>query len=109
MNSFDDIIDSLLLSYNTSILNETRMSLRESLYEEAKKCLESSDTCNNRKTLMRLINNYRLANKPIADFIKGPVSITLHWNPSMKLLIYIYLENFTHQKQIVHQKMYQCL
>jgi hypothetical protein len=95
MNSFDDIIDSLLLSYNTSILNETRISLRESLYEEAKKCLESSDTCNNRKTLMRLINNHRLANKPIADFIKGPVSITLHWNPSMKLLIYIFGEFHT--------------
>jgi hypothetical protein len=95
MNSFDDIIDSLVLSYNTSILNETRISLRESLYEEAKKCLESSDTCNNRKTLMRLINNHRLANKPIADFIKGPVSITLHWNPSMKLLIYIFGEFHT--------------
>jgi len=95
MNSFDDIIDSLVLSYNTSILNETRISLRESLYEEAKKCLESSDTCNNKKTLMRLINNHRLANKPIANFIKGPVSITLHWNPSMKLLIYIFGEFHT--------------
>ena len=95
MTSFDDIIESLLLSYNTSILNETRISLRESLYEEAKRCVESSDNCKNKKTLMRLINNHRLANKPIADFIKGPLSITLHWNPSMKLLIYIFGEFHT--------------
>ena len=95
MTTFDDIIDSLLLSYNTSILNETRISLRESLYEEAKKCLESSDTCNNRKTLMRLINNHQLGNKPVTDFIKGPLSITLHWNPTMKLLIYIFGEFHT--------------
>jgi hypothetical protein len=95
MNTFDDIIDSLALSYNTSILNETRISLRESLYEEAKKCLESLDICNNRKTLMRLINNHQLRKKPVIDFIKGPLSITLHWNPSMKLLIYIFGEFHT--------------
>ena len=98
MTSIDEIISSLLISYNTSVLKELPTELRKALYEEAKKCLEKSDAtenpvrCNERKTLMRLINNHRLNNKPVSDLIKGPFSVTLHWNSDLKLMIYIFGE-----------------
>lgn len=95
MNSVDEIISYLLISYNTSVLKDLPTDLREALYEEAKKCLENPDNsvrCNELKTLMILINNHRLGNKPVSDFIKGPFSVTLHWNSDLKLMIYIFGE-----------------
>jgi len=98
MTSIDDIINSLILSYNTSDIKKLPEDLREALYQEAKKCLEKSETadnpdrCNERKTLMRLINNNQLNKKPVSDLIKGPLSITLHWNSDMKMMIYIFGE-----------------
>lgn len=98
MTSIDDIINSLILSYNTSDIKKLPEDLREALYEEAKKCLEKSESadnpkrCNERKTLMRLINNNQLNKKPVSDLIKGPLSITLHWNSDMKMMIYIFGE-----------------
>jgi len=98
MTSVDDIISSMLDSYNTSNLTDLPVELREALYEEAKKCLANPDTsdnptrCNERKTLMRLIHNHELNKKPVSDLIKGPVSITLHWNSDLKLMIYIFGE-----------------
>jgi len=98
MTRFDDIISSMLDSYNTSNLTDLPVDLREALYEEAKKCLANPDTsdnptrCNERKTLMRLIHNHQLNKKPVSDFIKGPVSVSLHWNSDLKLMIYIFGE-----------------
>lgn len=98
MSSIDEIISSLLISYNTSVLKELPTELRDALYEEAKRCLANTETadnpvrCNERKTLMHLINNHRLDNKPQSDFIKGPLSLTLHWNSNMKWMIYIFGE-----------------
>jgi hypothetical protein len=98
MTSVDDIINSLILSYNTSDIKKLPEDLREALYEEAKKCLEKSESadnperCNERKTLMRLINNNQLNKKPVSDLIKGPLSVTLHWNSDMKMMIYIFGE-----------------
>jgi hypothetical protein len=98
MTSVDEIISSLLVSYNTSVLKDLPTDLREALYEEAKTCLENPDIannperCNERKTLMLLINNHRLNKKPVTDFIKGPFSVTLHWNSDLKLMIYIFGE-----------------
>jgi hypothetical protein len=98
MTSVDNIINSLILSYNTSDIKKLPEDLREALYKEAKKCLEKSETadnpkrCNERKTLMRLINNNQLNKKPVSDLIKGPLSITLHWNSDMKMMIYIFGE-----------------
>ena len=98
MTSVDDIIFSMLDSYNTSNLKDLPEDLREALYEEAKKCLENPgiannpERCNERKTLMILINNHLLNNKPVSDFIKGPFSVTLHWNSDLKMMIYIFGE-----------------
>ena len=98
MNSVDEIISYLLISYNTSVLKDLPTDLREALYEEAQKCLENPEKadnhvrCNELKTLMILINNHRLNKKPISDLIKGPFSVTLHWNSDLKLMIYIFGE-----------------
>ena len=101
MTSVDEIISSMIISYNTSAIKDLPTELTEALYEEAKKCLEDPDTsdnpvrCNERNTLMRLINNHRLNNKPVSDLIKGPCSITLHWNSDLKMMIYIFGEFHT--------------
>lgn len=98
MNSVDEIISYLIISYNTSVLKDLPTDLREALYEEVKKCLENPEKadnhvrCNERKTLMLLINNHRLNKKPVSDLIKGPFSLTLHWNSDLKLMIYIFGE-----------------
>ena len=98
MTSVDEIISSMLISYNTSAIKDLPTELRKALYEEAKRCLETPETadnpvrCNERKTLMRLINNHQLNNKPVSDLIKGPFSVTLHWNSDLKMLIYIFGE-----------------
>jgi len=43
MTSVDEIISSMLVSYNTSVLKDIPTDLREALYEEAKTCLENPD------------------------------------------------------------------
>jgi len=42
MTSIDDIITSLIISYNTSDLKKLPEDLREALYQEAKKRLEQN-------------------------------------------------------------------
>ena len=44
---------------------------------------------------MELICNHysKIVKKPIAEFIGGPKTLTIHWHPVYKKIIYIYLEN----------------
>jgi len=94
----DAKLDLMVLSYNTSILNDLPEDLLNALYEESNRCLtdpkkaKNPDRCATRDTLMRLINNHRLNNKPVADLIKGPFTLTLHWHSEMKMMIYIFGE-----------------
>jgi hypothetical protein len=92
------ILDLMMINYNTSILNDLPEDLRNALYKEANKCLTDPENaeypkrCTTRSTLMRLINNHRLNNKPVSDLIKGPLTLTFHWHPEMKMMIYIFGE-----------------
>jgi hypothetical protein len=98
METLDANLDLMMINYNTSILNYLPEDLRNALYEEANKCLTDTksaklpDRCTTRDTLMRLIDNHRLNNKPVADLIKGPLTLTFHWHPEMKMMIYIFGE-----------------
>lgn len=107
------ILDLMMINYNTSILNDLPDDLRDILYEEANRCLtdpkepEVSERCAPRDTLMRLINNHRLNNKPVADLIKGPVTLTLHWHPDMKMMIYIFGEKHNTTTDCIRVLLYR--
>jgi hypothetical protein len=115
-HTLDSNLDLMLLNYNTSILKDLPEDLRNALYKEANKCLTDPESgvgsarCTNRSTLMHLINNHQLNNKPISDLIKGPLTLTLHWHPDMKMMIYIFGElhgsNTDCISLLVHRKKY---
>jgi hypothetical protein len=100
--------DMMVKTYNTSILDNFPTSLKLSLQEEAKQCVESKPNPNyhrsvfglikkkkNRNVLMRLINNYfrsKQIKSPTIDFIGGPHTLTLHWSAKYNKIIYIFGE-----------------
>lgn len=99
--------DMMVKTYNTSILDNFPTSLKRSLQEEAKQCVESKPNPNyhrsflrlktkkNRNVLMRLINNYvrsKQIESPTIDFIGGPHTLTLHWSAKYNKIIYIFDE-----------------
>ncbi len=57
--------------------------------------------CLNRKrgtcTLKNLMNNHynNYFNKPVATYIGGPISLTLHWHPVLKMIVYVFGEYHT--------------
>lgn len=101
--------DMMVKTYNASILDNFPTSLKLSLQEEAKQCVESKPNPNyhksffglikkkkNRNVLMRLINNYvrsKQIKSPTIDFIGGPHTLTLHWSAKYNKIIYIFGEN----------------
>ena len=107
--------DMMVKTYNTSILDNFPTSLKRSLQEEAKQCVESKPNPNsytdffglikrkkNRNVLMRLINNYfrskQVKTTPTVDFIGGPHTLTLHWSSKYNKIIYIFGE--VHRKKV---------
>ena len=99
--------DMMVKTYNTSILDNFPTSLKRSLQEEAKQCVDSKPNPNyhrsflglktkkNRNVLMRLINNYvrsKQIESPAIDFIGGPHTLTLHWSAKYNKIIYIFGE-----------------
>jgi len=113
-HTLDSNLDLMLLNYNTSILNNLPEDLRNALYKEANKCLTDPESrinsarCTNRSTLMHLINNHQLNNKPVADLIKGPLTLTFHWHSEMKMMIYIFGEFHASNTDCIrlHRKKY---
>lgn len=107
--------DALLKYYNTSILNHPNMdpALKEACYAEAKECADKNFARANgslpRTVLAELILSHQNqqdqtakpdTKKPYADFIAGPLSLTLQWSSYYKKLIYIFGEK--------HDKEYDC-
>jgi hypothetical protein len=101
--------DALLKYYNTSILDHPAMNvpeLKKACFEEAKVCADTNfarkDKSLKRTVLSELILNHEdpAIEKPCADFIGGPKSLTLQWSSYYKKLIYIFGEN--------HQRYHDC-
>jgi len=96
-----NLCDALLKYYNTSILDHPDMNseLKKACFEEAEKCantnLARKDRSLKRTVLSELIRSHEHSdiNKPYADFIAGPKSLTLQWSSYYKKLIYIFGEN----------------
>ena len=104
-----NLCSNLVQTYNTSILSKAPTVLQQACYDQARLLTHDGKT---RNVLIQLINNHYNAEKPVEEFIGGPVTLTCHWSEEYKKLIYIYLEKSTRPKQIVknlHKNMEFCL
>ena len=99
------ICDTLLKTYNTSILDRSEQFFKEACVEEAKNCLDKNENFHfpgqKRRVLSQLILNHSNESnpelpaenkKPIANYIGGPIDLTMQWNKESKKLIYIFGE-----------------
>ena len=97
----ENLCNALIEYYNTSILSRADEEFKEACFEEARDCATrekviKSEVPISRKVLMKLINNKQLNEKPKAEFIGGPFTLTLQWSETYKKLIYIFGERHTH-------------
>jgi len=101
---FEWLCDTLIQTYNTSVLDVADPTFKDACIEEAHKCVieESVYGQYEKKVLSQLILNHSKQNdptvpkeekKPITDFIGGPVSLTMHWSKQYKKIIYIFGEH----------------
>ena len=89
----EDLCKELIGTYDTNILdNESELVQKEFLDVSRKN--RNNTTNPGKKVLMKLICNHYDENvkKPIAKFIGGPKSLTIHWHPVYKKIIYIFGE-----------------
>ena len=112
------ICETLLETYNTSILDRSEKFFKKACIEEAKKCVEKEEinsieksrftkSIDNRRILERTVLSQLILNhsnesnpeippenkKPIANYIGGPYTLTMHWNKEYKKIIYIFGES----------------
>ena len=98
-----DICNTLIQTYNTSVLDSSDEHFREACTLEAKKCADENKHKRrydlSRRVLAKLIVNHSKETdkteekKPIATFIGGPKTLTMQWNEEYKKLIYIFGEH----------------
>ena len=92
-----EVCNALLSYYNTSILDNPKLdsTLKEQIYIEAEKCADDNRARGGtleRTVLKSLIVNHKVNAKPVAPYIAGPYSLSLHWSEVYKKLIYIFGE-----------------
>jgi len=98
---FGWLCDTLIKTYNTSVLDISDPTFKNACIEQAHKCVREENRTSERTVLSQLIINHSNENnpdvpkenkKPIADFIGGPATLTMHWSKQYKKLIYIFGE-----------------
>jgi len=105
------ICNTLLKTYNTSILDISDEMFKEACVKEAKQCAEDNkDTKKlDRKVLSQLILNHSNESepsvpankkKPVTDYIGGPRILRMLWSKRYKKIIYIFGER--------HNKITNC-
>ena len=98
------LCDTLIQTYNTSVLDLSDPTFKDACIEQAHKCVYEENVYGTyqRKVLSQLILNHSNQNdpnvskenkKPITDFIGGPKSLTMHWSKEYKKIIYIFGED----------------
>ena len=108
---FKWLCDTLIQTYNTSVLDVSDPTFKDACIEQAHKCAYEENVYGTyqRKVLSQLILNHSKQNdpdvpkenkKPITDFIGGPKTLTMHWSKKYKKLIYIFGER--------HSKIVDC-
>ena len=88
----ENVFEKLLKTYNTNYLDSLHIDLQEALKRESEEKQLSSGS--KREILRQLIENHydESKNKPKAQFIGGPLSLTVHWLPEYQKYIYIFGE-----------------
>jgi hypothetical protein len=88
----EDVFKKLLKTYNTNYLDSLHIDLQEALKRESEEKQLSSGA--QREILRQLIENHydQSKNKPTAQFIGGPFTLTVHWLPEYQKYIYIFGE-----------------
>jgi len=82
------ICNQLTKTYNTNYLNYVDKKIQGMfLYESERNKNNKGNT-----VLMNLIYNHYKKKKPIATFIGGPITLSLHWSNKYKKMIYIFGE-----------------
>ena len=99
------ICNTLIQTYNTSVLDTSDEHFREACTLEANKCAHENKHKRRyglrREVLAKLIVNHsketdktvsKQEKKPISNFIGGPKTLTMQWSKEYKKLIYIFGE-----------------
>ena len=88
-----DICNKLVNTYNTNVLDDPNIDpdIKKEFFNAS---VKYRDGDKGRKVLMDLIYNHEYSsNKPIATFIGGPYTLTVHWSKEYQKMIYIFGEN----------------
>ena len=89
----EKLCKDLKATYDTNILDNESDLVQQEFRDVS---LENRNTTTNsvRKVLMKLICNHydKSVKKPIAEFIGGPKTLSIHWHPFYKKMIYIFGE-----------------
>jgi hypothetical protein len=89
----EQLCKDLKTTYDTNILDNESDVVQKEFRDVS---LENTNitTNNGRKVLMKLICNHydEMIQKPTAEFIGGPKTLTVHWHPGYKKMIYIFGE-----------------
>jgi hypothetical protein len=89
----EELFEELTNTYDTNLLDNQSEIIQKEFFDVSLK--NRKDKTNpGKKVLMELICNHysRRVNKPIADFIGGPKSLSIYWHPVYKKIIYIFGE-----------------
>ena len=85
----EKLCKDLKTTYDTNILDNESDVVQKEFRD-----VSLENTNNGRKVLMKLICNHydEMIQKPTAEFIGGPKTLTVHWHPGYKKMIYIFGE-----------------
>uniref|UniRef100_A0A6C0H420 Uncharacterized protein n=1 Tax=viral metagenome TaxID=1070528 RepID=A0A6C0H420_9ZZZZ len=89
----EELCEEITSTYDTNILdNQSKIVQKQFLDISLKN--RNNTTNPGKKVLMNLICNHysRGVQKPKAEFIEGPKSLSIHWHPDYKKIIYIFGE-----------------
>lgn len=90
-----DVVNTLLTTYNTNVLDDLHIDLQKALKKEAELSKQTPNPSgSDREILIQLIKNHYDADKikPSAKFIGGPKTLSVHLLPEYQKLLYIFGE-----------------
>jgi len=87
----EQLCKNLLSTYDTNILEHADKFLQDAFLKVSLENIKNKD---GKQVLMQLISNHYDENvqKPIAEFIGGPKTLTIHYHSGFKKLIYLFGE-----------------
>ena len=83
--------DTLIKTYNASVIKKFPLKLRDACFEQAKITTDLPEWSEGKRSVLaKLIENHQnLDRRPIANYIIGPMNISCHWSKHYEKMIYI--------------------